>query len=246
MAKLKPIHIIVIVGFLYFANQSGFMGSAWPSGCTAPQNANVIFRTNVNEKFDFGKNNYWIAMDYNAILNEKTEALNSYQYVNYNGNCNVDSIMYTDLIYTLPNGAMAYSQEPHTSDYVFIYDSTGCEEGMYTRSWYKLNNSIDIDKSTLPTEPYTSNCQELYEGGCSESWQCSEWSECDGSIRTRVCTDINNCGTTVNKPDESAECSIIFNCDDLRMQLGNDISSWISGVITRDSLGSSIANWVNC
>jgi hypothetical protein len=43
--------------------------------------------------------------------------------------------------------------------------------------------------------------------GCTESWSCSEWSDCVDNMQTRACTDSNNCGTTVNKPAESQSCS---------------------------------------
>ena len=33
--------------------------------------------------------------------------------------------------------------------------------------------------------------------GCTESWQCSEWSSCANLIQTRTCTELNNCDTTI-------------------------------------------------
>ena len=41
---------------------------------------------------------------------------------------------------------------------------------------------------------------------CTENWQCTEWSACINNQQTRTCTDINNCGTTFNKPIESQSC----------------------------------------
>jgi len=41
---------------------------------------------------------------------------------------------------------------------------------------------------------------------CTEQWSCTDWSICSGSSQTRVCTDANNCGTTVSKPTESQAC----------------------------------------
>ncbi len=42
-------------------------------------------------------------------------------------------------------------------------------------------------------------------GGCTELWTCTPW-QTDGTsdAATRVCTDQNSCGTTANKPVESA------------------------------------------
>lgn len=46
--------------------------------------------------------------------------------------------------------------------------------------------------------------------GCTEDWTCTEWepSECpESGIQTRVCTDSNSCGTSVDRPAESRSCT---------------------------------------
>jgi len=43
---------------------------------------------------------------------------------------------------------------------------------------------------------------------CTESWACTDWSECVDGAQTRICTDENNCGTTNNKPVENRDCLI--------------------------------------
>jgi hypothetical protein len=43
---------------------------------------------------------------------------------------------------------------------------------------------------------------------CVENWQCTEWSECVNGTQTRTCTDLNNCGTTLNKPEEERSCVV--------------------------------------
>jgi hypothetical protein len=35
---------------------------------------------------------------------------------------------------------------------------------------------------------------------CIENWQCSLWRPCSNGIQTRECIDLNDCGTTENKP----------------------------------------------
>jgi hypothetical protein len=42
---------------------------------------------------------------------------------------------------------------------------------------------------------------------CIENWSCSAFSACSGGIQTRICTDLNSCGTTANKPVESQSCA---------------------------------------
>jgi len=44
------------------------------------------------------------------------------------------------------------------------------------------------------------------EENCTPSWNCTSWSECINSQRTRTCSDINNCNSTANKPVESETC----------------------------------------
>ncbi|MFH1211070.1 MAG: S8 family serine peptidase [archaeon] len=41
---------------------------------------------------------------------------------------------------------------------------------------------------------------------CQELWQCAVWSECDNRVQTRVCTDMNGCGTAKKKPVVSRIC----------------------------------------
>jgi hypothetical protein len=49
---------------------------------------------------------------------------------------------------------------------------------------------------------------------CTESWYCTEWSDCINSQQTKTCTDTNSCGTTSNKPSESQSCSTSVDCMD--------------------------------
>ena len=58
---------------------------------------------------------------------------------------------------------------------------------------------------------------------CLENWQCgypyynsgnNTWSTCANNIQSRVCSDLNNCGTTANKPAITQSCTISENCPD--------------------------------
>jgi len=48
--------------------------------------------------------------------------------------------------------------------------------------------------------------EEILEEICIESWFCEPWSECKFGEQTRVCVDLNACGTEKNKPPESMPC----------------------------------------
>jgi len=85
--------------------------------------------------------------------------------------------------------------------YVCKADSTGAEcnamPGTPTAEICYDNIDNDCDGSIVDE-----NCT------CIESWSCTQWSStCSNKIKTRTCTDINNCGTTTNKPAESQSCS---------------------------------------
>lgn len=43
---------------------------------------------------------------------------------------------------------------------------------------------------------------------CTESWTCSDWSECTDSQQARKCTDQNACGTTDSKSPEQQACEM--------------------------------------
>lgn len=46
-------------------------------------------------------------------------------------------------------------------------------------------------------------------GTCRESWECTEWSNCEEGNQERACSDKNFCNTTIDRPAESKQCSSI-------------------------------------
>ncbi len=43
---------------------------------------------------------------------------------------------------------------------------------------------------------------------CIENWDCSNWSECnENNSKSRICNDLNECGTSINKPEETENCT---------------------------------------
>ncbi|MCX6749026.1 MAG: right-handed parallel beta-helix repeat-containing protein, partial [Candidatus Pacearchaeota archaeon] len=43
---------------------------------------------------------------------------------------------------------------------------------------------------------------------CTESWKCSDYGKCEVGLIKRNCTDDNNCGTKLYKPEETQVCTI--------------------------------------
>lgn len=42
---------------------------------------------------------------------------------------------------------------------------------------------------------------------CQEVWDCTDWSMCSGGTQTRTCVDLNDCGSTYDKPVLVISCS---------------------------------------
>lgn len=92
------------------------------------------------------------------------------------------------------------------SSYVCSYNSTTAK--------YKitgLNNSgikqVNYAKPAAPAAAATGGGGGSGSGSCLENWQCNEWSGCINNLQTRICSDINNCGTIFNKPPEAELCT---------------------------------------
>ncbi len=83
------------------------------------------------------------------------------------------------------------------SRYLIEYDSNEC--GSNT-TFYEYRAILDSSCSSGGGGSST----------CTENWNCGEWSECLGGEQTRICTDLNNCGTTKNKPETLYSCGVII------------------------------------
>ena len=83
-----------------------------------------------------------------------------------------------------------------------------CVDGEQKRRCIDKNNC----GTTLEHTPWeTRDCGEVAppEDGvvtCTEDWECIDWGECIDGIQTRICIDLNNCNTTLNKPEEMQTC----------------------------------------
>ena len=69
---------------------------------------------------------------------------------------------------------------------------------------------------------------------CTTDWDCGSWSACVNKQQTKTCTDLNNCGTTTNKPAESQYC-----CEPLW-----DCGSWSS--CSNKQQTRTCADWNSC
>jgi len=63
---------------------------------------------------------------------------------------------------------------------------------------------------------------------CTENWLCGQWNPCINGMQARTCSDLNSCGTAVNKPAEQQICGACnenWNC--------TEFSPCINGTQTR-------------
>ena len=63
-----------------------------------------------------------------------------------------------------------------------------------------------LTKTKKPEIKNTNNAQDKQNQTCLENWSCGEWGACKNGIQTRACIDLNNCGTSYNKPITSRFC----------------------------------------
>jgi len=128
--------------------------------------------------------NYIIAVVENEYDNKRLELQNQKLLATLNDN----------LIYSLDGcfaNAESVKKEIDGTDNLYIDEVFGnCFRGA-------IMVGIEDDPDT--TEEDSVKCT-------NEDWDCDEWNSCSGGNQTRVCTDNNDCGTTLDKPVEIQNC----------------------------------------
>jgi hypothetical protein len=104
---------------------------------------------------------------------------------------------------------------PHNCSFVCENLTKTCEDGYVSscKSFFRNDDctSCDPDCSGHETKII-----------CEESWVCSGWSGCFNGSKTRSCSDVNSCNTTLEKPEfieDCTSCSITCgSCQDTDLQ----------------------------
>jgi hypothetical protein len=110
------------------------------------------------------------------------------------------------------NGVLLTGQTNYDYTYYASYTSSGTHNLTVIISDGQLTDSQQWTIIVRDAEPPQSSAIPPSSGQaipppCSENWRCSEWSVCPAyEIQTRVCSDLNSCGTTTQKPDEKRRC----------------------------------------
>jgi hypothetical protein len=74
------------------------------------------------------------------------------------------------------------------------------------------NNMINVSEYNISVEECPAPAGGGGGGGraCAEDWTCSGWTDCIGGERTRDCSDLNRCGTTVQRPELGEACTVVL------------------------------------
>jgi len=88
------------------------------------------------------------------------------------------------------------------------FDVANCTGNYF--GWNEITTNTTSNQ-TSPNRSQTNFSSELPNNEsvlvCFENWTCSSWTNCTNSQQTRTCTDVNNCGTTANKPVVAQACT---------------------------------------
>jgi hypothetical protein len=93
-----------------------------------------------------------------------------------------------------------------------IINTTACSPNWRCTSWSACKSSVDVQKRTCTdSNDCNNNSTKPLERQdciqCNENWKCAAWVGCTDGKNTRSCIDLNKCGTTQNKPDETIVCN---------------------------------------
>ena len=108
-------------------------------------------------------------------------------------------------------------------------------------TWNELNNLSNVNDNNIRFKinlgsdntgtPYVYSLSLAYTTAfCTENWNCTSWNECnENSLQTRTCSDLNECGTTINQPNVTQSCIYYGNYYEIN---NNDIISIRENILT--------------
>ena len=95
----------------------------------------------------------------------------------------------------IKNKGTTNKNQPQLSQQNQQEQNTANQSPQNTLNQIQQNTQQVIQNTTPPT--------------CSPDWECDSWSACANSQRTRICSDLNNCGVTAGKPSGVQSCVAI-------------------------------------
>lgn len=91
----------------------------------------------------------------------------------------------------------------------------------------------------------TITVQRMFVVLCDEKWNCSEWRKCSEGKQTRACIDMNECGTSEDKPSELRTCLKIELAENENSLENNANNSLNITDNTNDTMPKSLTNSTN-
>ncbi len=240
------IMILVIIGIIFVFGMF-FQKNApddYPRFSILPEgqnnhNSNCSFITNIDpgeiwDINDYQPNGQWIALDADGTGMKTYSAYSFYQ-----GGPNFCEGYFLQSINYLNLNALGEFKMKYNSDYIQGYlDSNGNVVTQHYGPMIFICHN-DVAKSYILNQNISVNLdctqQNITNTTCVENWNCGSWSSCSSGTQTRVCTDLNSCGTTGSKPLESQTCGSCV--PDTCESLGHEC-----GVVTEGNCG----NELNC
>lgn len=73
--------------------------------------------------------------------------------------------------------------------------------------YYCVDNKLEYDYYDCNISCVDGACSGTSPIGCVENWTCFEWSACVNNQQTRMCVDVNKCGTELSMPKEVQSCT---------------------------------------
>jgi len=131
----------------------------------------------------------------------------------------------------VPYGTYSYS--------VFAVDLVGHNSGP------AIKNDVVLSKPDDGGDTHVGGGSSSYSYVCVEDWECGEWSECMSNDMRRLCNDLNECGTELEKPDIYQECGVsdgdvVVEDEDADVEESDGFFSAMTGAV----IGGGAGSWI--
>jgi hypothetical protein len=142
-------------------------------------------------------------------------------------------------------------EDNHTADLIIQVEATGYDTTNFTIDVLNESRieSIDLNGYESTETPVVITPSGGGGGGssCNALWICGEWSSCSNGLRSRICADINHCGSNEKPPllyscSETLPTERIKGCVEFN-DLNEIIKRWKLNIYRLDVLNEGIYKW---
>jgi hypothetical protein len=132
-----------------------------------------------------------------------------------NGNYGLDgSVFYVSDPFTNRQGKLIefFILDLNSGEHVFVNGATNELNLVYPGTFpvpAQISSGGGGGSSRLSSNNNNNTNVTSVSNSCVEEWQCSEWLDCINNNQKRVCSDLNNCGSINNRPEQTRDCESI-------------------------------------